>query len=507
MPHPAAAAELLEMRLEGLEVPIHLDQLEAWRHQAGAEGDGENDLTPWLSLLDPGGRRDLRRMLGAPLLRERSFGRQLLDTWAGSQLLGELGGLLTTPEGRSSTGLLQQTLRRLLEQRREVSLLELLQAMPVPQLNLQLDGLIGLADRWRQQLIRQQRAFAGLQTLPLPRINLPPAALETGALRPQLIELPVEGRREALPLRIWSPPGGMATPPSRPWVLMMPGLGGTAQQLSWLAAALASRGWPVVVLQHPGSDGHAVRAALAGQRRPPGAESLSRRLADAQAVIRAQREGRLPVRGDGLVIAGHSLGGVTALLSAGVAPVRGLEGRCHDALVRLPISNPSRLLQCELASRPLPHTPAAPADLRGLLLFNSFGSLLWPDSSLAALPVPVLMVGGSMDLVTPPLDEQLALFLPARDPRSRLVVVDGGSHFSPVRIGERDEVVLRLGRDLVGVDPRRVQGVLFGLTVDFLSSLQPAPAGRPLLAQRRQQDGVTAYLLDQSMARRWRYGL
>ena len=65
---PAGAAELLKMRLEGLEIPIHLDQLEAWNGQAGARVPSDNDLTPWLGLLDPTGRADLRRMLTSPLL-------------------------------------------------------------------------------------------------------------------------------------------------------------------------------------------------------------------------------------------------------------------------------------------------------------------------------------------------------------------------------------------------------------------------------------------------------
>jgi predicted dienelactone hydrolase len=142
-----------------------------------------------------------------------------------------------------------------------------------------------------------------------------------------------------------------------------------------------------------------------------------------------------------------------------------------------------------------------------VVLFNPFGSLLWPDSSLSALAVPVLMVGGSLDLVTPPLDEQLSIFLPARDPRSRLLVVDGGSHFSPVRIDDRDQVLLHLSKEFVGVDPLRVQHVLLGFTVDFLNQLQPQAGARPLEAQRRRQEGVTAYLLDPTMARRWRGGL
>jgi predicted dienelactone hydrolase len=213
------------------------------------------------------------------------------------------------------------------------------------------------------------------------------------------------------------------------------------------------------------------------------------------------------VRGRGLILAGHSLGGVTALLAAGLAPAPGLESRCRSALERLPISNPSRLLQCELAERGLPRTPRRPSDLRGVMVFNGFGSLLWPEPRLAELPVPLLLVGGSLDLVTPPLDEQLALFLPARDPRSRLVVVDGGSHFSPVRMTERDDVLLRLGRELVGVDPLRVQAVLLGLSEEFLASLETEGSAPPLGPQRRRQDGITAYVLDPAMARRWRAAL
>jgi predicted dienelactone hydrolase len=148
----------------------------------------------------------------------------------------------------------------------------------------------------------------------------------------------------------------------------------------------------------------------------------------------------------------------------------------------------------------VPTAPPRPADLRGVVVFNGFGSLLWPDRGLRSVPVPVLLVGGSLDLVTPPLQEQLDLFLPPADGRSRLVLVDGGSHFSPVRMSAREEVVLRLGQQFVGVNTASVQGVLLRLTTEFLRTLD-----QPLLLvpQRRLQAGVTAYVLDPATARRW----
>ena len=80
-------------------------------------------------------------------------------------------------------------------------------------------------------------------------------------------ELAVAHRSEPLPLDLWLPPPPPTPGGSKvPWILMMPGLGGDADHFSWLAAALAEGGWPVVVVQHPGSDAAALRASLAGFR-------------------------------------------------------------------------------------------------------------------------------------------------------------------------------------------------------------------------------------------------
>jgi predicted dienelactone hydrolase len=498
---PAGAAEVLELRFDGLELPVNLDQLHGWsRSPSGRPGSG-GDLAIWLDLLEPRSRQDLKVLLRAPLLRDTSFGQQLLDSWAGSQMLARLGDLLTTPDGSSTTAVLQTTLRRLLETRKDVSTIGLLRALPVQRLSLQLDGLYDLALQWRQQIDLQRQALQRLQTLALPERHTVPLAFgDRTSLRPRRQGLVVAHRQETLPLEIWSAQGDSDSP----WLLIMPGLGGNADQFGWLASELAERGWPVVVLQHPGSDGPALKAALDGQRPPPGAETLAIRLADITAVLAAQRRGELPVQGRGVVLLGHSMGGLSALLAAGLVPEPGLGERCRKALDRLPVANPSRLLQCQLPSTELPERPAPPADLRGLVLLNGFGSLLWPRRGLASLRVPVLMVGGSLDLVTPPLEEQLRLFLQGKNPRSRLVMVEGGSHFSPVRLMPTDEVLIRLDAELVGVDPARVQSALLRLTTEYLHTLE-----EPLLlpAQRRVQQGVTLDVLDAAAARRWKSGL
>ncbi|MFN6339269.1 MAG: alpha/beta hydrolase [Cyanobacteriota bacterium] len=514
---PMAAAEVLEVQLDSLRVPISLGQLDQWSRQQGQRGrrglvEESSEVGVWINLLDRDSQRDLRQLLRAPLLRDQGFGRQILDSWAGSQLLGEVGNLLTTPNGQSSTPLLQMTLRRLLEERREVSLLELLRAVPEERLKLQLDGLLELAEQWRLQLRRQRLAMRQLPTLPHLPARTPPsdgvraaAGWPATARPPKRMTLPVPGRQEPLPVEIWNPPAAVHLGARRPWLLIMPGLGGTAEQMGWLAAALAARGWPAVVLQHPGSDAAAVKATLDGLRAPPGAETLPQRLADLRAVLQAQRQGRLPLtlQPDGVVLIGHSLGGVAALLGASLPPEPGLERRCRRSLNRLPLANPSLLLQCQLPGEAFPTMASPPEELRGVVIYNGFGSLLWPQKGLRTLRVPVLMVGGSLDLVTPPIAEQLDLFLPVGHGHSRLVLVDGGSHFSPVRMSAREQALLQVGDALVGVAPEAVQALLLRLTGEFLESVESAPA-RGIPPQRVRVGEVSAYLMDGPAAAAWR---
>ena len=585
---PVRAAEVLEVRLEGLVLPLNLGQLEGWArqpdHRSANEPLPDTDLLVWLNLLSPATQRDLRQLLNTPLLRERSFGRQLLDSWAGRQVLEEAGQLLTRADGSRTTQLLNTTLRRLMERQREVTTMDLLRDLPEERLSLQLDAVLLTASQWRQQLALQSQALQSLHRLGLPvqrsdralprsssdpgapdelsRLNGRPVAWrpasfrqdfwKVAAIEGQQLTLPVPHRPQPLPLAFWpaaaaesastSAPlrrpaaaatpgptsGSLPSPPAsfpgslsprsasstaldlssasgaRPWVLLLPGLGGDIDQLSWLARGLARRGWSVLALQHPGSDAAALRAALEGQRPPPGGESLALRLADIDAVLQAQRRGRLPAKGNGVVLMGHSLGAVTALLTAGLMPEAGLEQRCRQALERLPFTNPSRLLQCQLPASIRNRGPSGPRELRAVVGFNPFGSLLWPQRGLSGLAVPLLLGGGSLDLVTPPLEEQLGLFLRDPNPRSRLVLVQGGSHFSPIHVADGNTALFRLGDDLVGVAPAVVQELLLQLTSEFLSGLASPEQPTPPPPQRRVRDGVTAFVLDPAFAQRWR---
>ena len=508
-PLPLRAAERLEIRLDGLQLPLDLRELEAWsrdpQHPHG-------DVGAWLDLLEPGRRQALLRLLRAPLLRDRSMARQLLESWAGQRLLASLGGVLSTEQGNAGP-MLYRAIGRLLQEQEQITALELLRALPSERLTLHLDGLLQLASAWQRQLQEQRLALQALRTLPLPqRTPLLPltdgvalarvqsGTLDAAAVPQQRLSLAVPHRSLPLQLRLWQP----STPrPGAPWLLLSHGLGGSSAQLEWLAAALRARGWVVVLVEHPGSDEAAMRAWLEGRRFPPAAETLPDRVRDLQAVVAAVQNGRLPLLGSSVVLVGHSLGGLTSLLAAGLRPEPGLARRCDRALEGLPLTNLSRLLQCQLPDVPLPPPQPLAQPLAAVVSLNGFGSLLWPQRGLQQLRVPVLLIGGSLDLITPPLSEQLGLFLPQANPRSRLVLLEGGSHFSPVHIRTDQRAVFQLGQEFVGVDPGRMQSLILSLTSDFLQGVsRPGLGGIP--RQRRQLGGLTAYVLDRRAALAWR---
>lgn len=500
---PLRAAEELDIRLDGLDLPLNLAELERWSRDPEARS---GELRVWLSLLDLQSQAQLHQLLNTSLVQQRSFTQQMMRSWAGQRVAEELGVLLSTENGNAGP-LVLSTLNALLKEQQQVTVLELMRALPVRQLTINLDGLQQLAQGWQQQLFEQKVALQALQTLPLPQ-GTPLLPLSDGVLleqqgsaadrTPQRWRLPVSHREEDLALELWPVPGATT------WVLLMPGLGGSTDQLRWLAQALHERQWPVVLLDHPGSNELAVRELVQGRRLPPGAETLPGRVRDLQAVVAAAHSGGLPGLGQRVVLMGHSLAGLTSLLAAGLRPEPGLQRRCKRSLADLPLINLSRLLQCQLPEVPLPAVQPLAQPIAGVVTLNGFGSLLWPHRGLRGLEAPVLMLGGSLDLITPPLSEQLRLFLPDPNPRSRLVLLEGASHFSPVRMQPSSEAPLfKFGEEWVGVDPTRVQNLILSLSSEFLWGLDQGGVKRDLPPQRRDLGGVSAYVLDHDLAKLW----
>ncbi len=466
---PLKAAERLEVQLDGMLIPISIRDLSGLN---GTEEPLSSELSAWLNLMEPESRAGLLKLLKAPLLKERSMGRQMLRSWAGQELLDEISDLISVDEDMSGQ-IVFKTMETLLDSQPEITTLDLLEALPAQKIRLDLDGLLHLADRWRFQLKQQQKLVSILASLPSKSVDSSQlnTSLENSGVSPKRFPLFVPHRENPLDLELWRPFAG--TPIRKSWIILMPGLGGTQHQFRWLAKSLSENGWPAVVLEHPGSDAEAVKALIEGRKPAPGAEVLPDRIADMKSVVKARNKGLFFVPGEKVVLMGHSLGALTALLASGSPPELGLASRCKNALDDLSLTNLSQLMQCQLVDVKLKnHSPVK--DLQAIVALNSFGSLLWPRNWQTSLRIPVLFTGGTLDLVTPPLREQLGLFLSSPiHGNSRVLLIEGASHFSVIRMEDDKETLnnndlFRLGKELVGVHPFSVQKILASEIIKFL---------------------------------------
>ena len=474
---PVRSTENVEVKIDGVVLPVSVEELSAFVRSP--EGDpsqfSRSELSTWMRLLAPESKEGLIRLLKAPVLSRRSLGRQMLSSWGAGPLLDALGELIRVEDGgRINSALVLSTLELLLEQQETVSTLDVLEALPTQQLRLDLDALVGAANRWKLELKRNHRLMNSLGLEEARLQPLPPGERSPSPDGSRPSTLSVGHRQRPLQLERWIP---QSPRDDRTWVLIMPGLGGDPNHFHWLARSLMKAGWPVALLEHPGSDATAVQALLEGRQSFDGAEVLQQRLADLEAVLDAQRQGDLNIPGDEVVLIGHSLGALTALLASGAAVVPGIDQRCEGALAGLPLTNLSELLQCELAAgRVLEGNAMLPLP-RAVVGLNSFGGLIWPHRSSQALSLPLLLVGGTLDLITPALDEQVALMVGlSQHPASRVVVVEGASHFSPIRVDGQESAsqgddLFRLGEELVGVNPLSVQRVIAFEVIGFLNSL------------------------------------
>jgi len=463
------AAEKINIKFEEMNIPLTIEQLSKLEKY-------NNDSTELINWFKKNGFSrffELSKFLNFSVFKEEGLNKEVLRSWVGRKFLSELSKTIIVPYDNDGIEI-YNTIENLLQDNKEVSTLDIIKALPSEEISLDIDNLILIISSWKEKLIMQQNLILKLNSLNNSKKVLFKSTknkIDEDVIKiNKKIYLPHRGQN--LRVEIWK---GAGESSDKELIIFMPGLGGDINNFKWIGTELTQRGWPIVFLDHAGSNSETFTEVLEGKEViPGGADFFLYRMKDLDEVINAHINGLFGLENDSYILMGHSLGALIALLYEGNKPIDGLEKRCDLALKDFAVTNLSKLLQCQLTEIPF-STKIRNKKAASIIGFNTFGSLIWPNEKSLGIDVPILLVGGTYDLITPLISEQFGVFLSANNPNNRFLIVEGASHFSPIRINKKskeNDDIFKISEPFIGSNPLSVQNIYLKVIIEFLNKVK-----------------------------------
>ena len=463
------SAEKVNIKFEEMNIPLSIDQLS----KLETYKDDSTELMDWFKKNGFIKVFELSKFLKFPVFKEEGLNRQVLRSWVGRRILTELSKTIIVPNDKDGIEVFN-TIENLLDDKEEVSTLDIIKALPSKEIILDIDNLILIISYWKKELLIQQNLTLRLNSLK--QTNHEIFKTDINKLDSEIIKenkkIYSPHRETPLNIAFWKNKKEFS---DKELIIFMPGLGGNLDNFKWIGRELSKRGWPVVFLDHYGSNSDTFIEVIEGKEViPGGADFFSYRIKDLDTVIEAHSKGRFGLSNDSYILMGHSLGALIALLYENNKPIKGLENRCDIALIDFAVTNLSKLIQCQLTEIPFPIKNNS-TKAKAIIGFNSFGSLIWPKEKGSEIDMPILLIGGTYDLITPAIGEQFKVFLSATNSLNRFLLVEGGSHFSPIRIEDADEEnsdVFKISETFIGSNPISVQDLSLKIVIKFINKIK-----------------------------------
>ena len=488
------SAEKINIQFEEMSIPLTLDQLS----KLEASGNDSTKVIDWLKQNGLLKVFELSKFLKFPIFKDESLNRQVLRSWIGSKILSELSNTILVPNDKDGVEVFN-TIENLLEIKNEVSTLDIISALPSEEITLDFDNLISIISSWKRELAMQQNLVLKLNSLEKTSDYF---SYKSSIPNRDIIKVKkkiyTSHRVEPLKVELWK---DKKNAHEKDLIIFMPGLGGDIKNFRWIGIELSKRGWPVLFIDHKGSNSKAILEVLKGSNTiPSSADFFLYRIKDLDAIIKAHNNGQLGLENNSYILMGHSLGALIAFLYEGNLPKENFQKRCNLALKDFAITNLSKLLQCQLNEIQLPEINKL-KKANGIIGFNSFGSLIWPKDKDSGIEMPVLLIGGTYDLITPLTSEQFKLFFStSSNPLNRFLIIEGASHFSPIRINNKysedleNNDIFRIKESFIGSNPKSVQGLSLNVVVDFLENLKNKKSIKIIKNQR--ENNLDFHILD-----------
>ena len=363
-----------------------------------------------------------------------------------------------------------------------LSLLSSIEAYPNESLDIDVERLFQVLGNFNGAFWQSQAFMAAIAPQLAPRrpnLNLPFDPTQPGNSKVQVLKFNFNDRKRdrEIPVDIyWSTDAS----PTKPVIVFSHGLGSVRTELRYLAQHLASHGYVVAALEHPGSNETHVKKALTLQAPLLEAEEFLNRPKDIsfildQLEILNETSGELQgkLASEQAIVVGYSLGGATALsIAGGELQLTQLKQRCPGNILALSLGENA---QCFAKSLPEDSYQLRDARVKMAIAFSPTTSLLFGETGLTKVAIPILIGSGSADKTTPILTEQAIAFDKLPSPKW-LVGFVGGTHLSvkdPAttmdQAGQPD--TLYTGGEVVGEQAVEIRNYVKAIALSMASQL------------------------------------
>ncbi|KST66538.1 alpha/beta hydrolase [Mastigocoleus testarum] len=330
-----------------------------------------------------------------------------------------------------------------------------------------------------------------------PRLSFPFDPSQKGNDQVQILELKLtdQKRNRNIPVDIYQ---GTRVNTEKPLIVFSHGLGSVRTELTYLAKHLASHGYVVAALEHPGSNEANTNSAIQGQnriiqpkeflerprdisfvldeltklnKRPVNQQLINKQLN--QTVNQNPFQGRFAT--NKVMVLGYSFGGGTALaIAGGELQLEKLKERCQEKLTTLSLGEG---IQCVAQELPKNRYQLHDERVKSVIALNPISSLIFGGTGLSKIKVPTLVLAASADKTTPALTEQIASFTEIPTPKW-LVGIIGGTHLSlkdpsTTMDQNRKPITALSGGEVVGEQAKDIRKYFQAIALAFAFQLTP----------------------------------
>ncbi|MEM7797145.1 MAG: alpha/beta hydrolase [Cyanobacteria bacterium P01_C01_bin.118] len=485
---PGMAAERITFTFGPVERSIELADLE----RLAEEGVLSDDLAYYAQFLpEDYGIDELREALTWRVEQDLDTIKLdvvLLDrffyTSQGEYLLNIAADFIRTESNRSDFRALRGAILMAAgDQQEGLTILNAVRQFATPAMRIKLDRGLALLREIDRAVYETEASIELLETLGAPVVGLSEVrqaalrSLANQARRPGLyqVERQVLSGNAPIPAELYLPTLQGQRQRNRPTVIISHGLGNDRTSYAYLGRHLASHGFVVLNVEHPGSNAEQINSLLVGRSADvvPNEEFINRPRQISALLNYLEREatqyGNL-INFAQVGLVGQSFGGYTALALAGATlDFEVLREACPPSSLSL---NVSLLLQCQAGQLAEPNETVLSLQdgrVRAAIAINPITSVLFGEASMGKVTTPTMIVSSGADTVTPALQEQLVPFTWLTQPERYLLLMRQGTHFSTIAMTETGSEAFDLPTEIIGPDPALAQDYLEATSLAFLT--------------------------------------